>query len=83
MTLKEAVAFIDKKNKQLQARAEKHTEEAAKIRANIKLVVNDCMQCIHLSEGILTLFCSGYESYTGNLGIAAGRGVAGIAAGIA
>lgn len=38
MTLKEALTFIDKKNTQLQTRAEKHTEEAAKIRANIKLV---------------------------------------------
>jgi hypothetical protein len=38
MTLKEALIFIDKKNKQLQNRAEKYTEEAAKIRANIKLV---------------------------------------------
>jgi prefoldin subunit 5 len=38
MTLKEALEFIEKKTKQLQTRAEKHTQEVAKIRANIKLV---------------------------------------------
>jgi prefoldin subunit 5 len=38
MTLKEALEFIEKKTQQLQNRADKYTEEAAKIRANIKLV---------------------------------------------
>ncbi|GAB5593977.1 hypothetical protein Unana1_08877 [Umbelopsis nana] len=50
MTLKEAVAFIDKKNKQLQARAEKHTEEAAKIRANIKLVMKAIQEILELPQ---------------------------------
>ncbi|CAM0143171.1 hypothetical protein VKS41_008627 [Umbelopsis sp. WA50703] len=50
MTLKEALIFIDKKNKQLQNRAEKYTEEAAKIRANIKLVMRAIQEILQLPD---------------------------------
>lgn len=53
MTLEEALMFIEKKNKQLQNRADKYSEEAAKIRANIKLVTY--YRCDHTIYSIMRL----------------------------
>ncbi|KAG2183388.1 hypothetical protein INT43_006394 [Umbelopsis isabellina] len=50
MTLKEALVFIEKKNKQLQNRADKYSEEAAKIRANIKLVMRAIQEILQLPD---------------------------------
>ncbi|CAO3664096.1 unnamed protein product [Umbelopsis ramanniana] len=51
MTLKEALEFIEKKTQQLQNRADKYTEEAAKIRANIKLVMRAIQEVLELTPG--------------------------------
>ncbi|RUP48159.1 UXT-like protein [Jimgerdemannia flammicorona] len=48
MTLEEAKNFVGKKEAQLQKRADKHTEEAAKIRANIKLVLEAMSEILQL-----------------------------------
>ncbi|KAJ3271917.1 hypothetical protein HK104_004608 [Borealophlyctis nickersoniae] len=49
LTLDEAVAFIEKKERVLLKQAEKHTETAAKIKAHIKIVLETIQQLLDLN----------------------------------
>ncbi|KAI9301867.1 protein UXT [Cunninghamella echinulata] len=46
-TLNEAIAFIDKKEQRLQRSAEKYSEEADKIRAHIKMVLEAMAEALN------------------------------------
>ncbi|KAI8913908.1 hypothetical protein DFJ77DRAFT_431465 [Powellomyces hirtus] len=55
LTMDEALAFIDKKEKVLLKSADKHTETASKIKAHIKMVLHTLESILQLEQGHKTV----------------------------
>ncbi|KAG9295995.1 hypothetical protein G9A89_011847 [Geosiphon pyriformis] len=52
LTSSEAVEFIDRKEKLLQRKADQYSKEVAKIKANIKMVLEALTEIMNLNKGV-------------------------------